>query len=42
MFGLTLTPMQRWLEFGKMILFYVLQHHPDTRIKKPTAAEVPA
>jgi hypothetical protein len=40
MFGLTLTPMQRWLEVGKRILLCVLQHHPDARIKKPTAAEV--
>jgi hypothetical protein len=40
MFGLTLTQMQRWLKVGKRILLCVLQHHPDARIKKPTAAEV--
>ncbi len=40
MFGLTLTPMQRWLKLGKRILLYILQDHPDVRIRKPTTAEV--
>jgi hypothetical protein len=40
MFGLTLTPMQRWLKLGKRILLYILQDHPDAMIRKPTAAEV--
>jgi hypothetical protein len=40
MFGLTLTPMQRWLEVGKRTLLCMLQRHPDARMKKPTAAEV--
>jgi hypothetical protein len=40
MFGLTETPMLCWLKFGKRILLYVLQHHPDARIKKPTGTEI--
>jgi hypothetical protein len=39
MFGLTLMPVQRWLELGKRTLLHALQRHPRARIKKPTAAD---
>jgi hypothetical protein len=41
MFGLTLTVMVlQSLRFGKRVLLCILQGYPDTRIQKPTAAEV--
>jgi hypothetical protein len=40
MFGLTETVMCRWLKFGKRVLLYTLQGHPDAKIEKPTNAEV--
>jgi hypothetical protein len=40
MFGLSQTVMHRSLKFGKRVLLYVLQGHPDARIQKPTEAEV--
>lgn len=38
-FGLTSTPMYKWLKFGRRILLSVLQHVPEAKVKQPTQQE---
>ena len=39
-FGLTSSPMYKWLKYSRCVLLYVLQHHPFARISLPTEEEV--
>ena len=35
-FGLTSTPMYKWIKFGQRILLFVLQNHPSAKINPPS------
>ena len=39
-FGLTSTPLYRWIRMGRRVLLYALQHDPAAKVYSPTAAEV--
>jgi hypothetical protein len=39
-FGLTATPMYKWIKFGRRALLFALQHHPHAKVSLPTAQEV--
>ena len=39
-FGLTSTPMYKWLKFGRKILLFVLQNHPLAKIQPPSRDEL--
>ena len=39
-FGLTSTPMYKWLRFSRKTLLYALQHHPNARVVLPNGFDV--
>ena len=39
-FGLTSTPIYKWLKFSRRMLLFVLQHHPLAKITAPSSEEV--
>ena len=39
-FGLTSTPMYKWLKFGRRILLFVLRNHPSAKIQTPSEQEL--
>ena len=39
-FGLTSTPLYKWLKFSRKILLFVLQRHPQAIVSKPNKEEV--
>lgn len=41
-FGLTSTPLYKWLKYSRKVLLYVLQNHPDAIIRPPSDEEVEA
>jgi hypothetical protein len=40
LFGLTMSPLQTWLRFGRRILYYLLKKHPLARVKMPAKEKV--
>ena len=39
-FGLTATPMYKWIKYGRRVLLFALQDHPHAKVEPPTADEV--
>jgi hypothetical protein len=39
-FGLTATPMYKWIKFGRRVLLFALQHHPHAKVSLPTTDEI--
>ena len=39
-FGLTATPMYKWIKFGRRILLFVLHNHPSAKIRPPSQEEL--
>ena len=39
-FGLTSTPLYKWIKFGRRILLFVLQNHPFAKIQPPSEHEL--
>ena len=40
LFGLTSTPMYRWLKFGRLVLFHVLSDDDDSKVVLPTMDKI--
>eukprot|EP00536_Pseudo-nitzschia_multiseries_P013120 jgi/Psemu1/34235/gm1.34235_g len=38
-FGLTASPMYRWMKFGRKLLLFALQHHPAAKVCLPNEEE---
>ena len=41
-FGLTSTPLYKWLKFGRRILLAAIQHHPAAKVQVPSKEELDA
>ena len=39
-FGLTATPMYKWIKYGRRVLLFALQHHPHAKLALPTPEKV--
>ena len=39
-FGLTSSPMYRWIKFGRRVLLYAIQHVPTAKVYPPTSVEI--
>ena len=39
-FGLTATPMYKWIKYGMRVLLFALQDHPHAKVEPPTADKV--
>ena len=41
-FGLTATPLYKWIKFGRKILLYAIQNHPQAKVTAPSGDEIAA
>ena len=41
-FGLTSTIMYKWIKFSRCVLLYVLQDHPDAKVRAPSREDIHA